>query len=293
VGDYGLRRAAFSVRGGTSDKAIAGYADAVRFERDGFIENLTTGQRVDDVGQLFFRGGVRWVASDQATFTLRLLRGRSRDGAQPLVPLGGPFDSVARIADGVTHVDSLGVSLKGEVTLRAGTLTSVTGVTDWQLDPYTNLLDLGIHLASEIHQRQRAWSQSLGWRASPVDGLEWHLGAFAGRTDTDGRINRGIAGLFLIEASDFVLEADTIALFGEISRRWSDRVTLLGGLRVERTRKKFVRSESVPATTRYDDAQRFDSLQPRLQIDYSFGPRARGKAGRVVFVHGKSRAGPL
>lgn len=282
LGDFALRRASASVRGASTDGALAAYVDAAHFERDGFIDNLTTGRRVDDVDQTFARAGLRWQAADNATVTLRLLGGRTRNGAQPLVPVGGPLDTVTREADGEIHVDSVGASAKAEFTFDPGTLAIVAGVTDWSLDPYTNVLDLGISLDSEIHQDQRQWSQNVQWRAAPTDTLTWNLGAFAAQVETNGSIARGLTGLFLIEASDFALSADTTALLGNASVRVRDDLTLDFGLRLERTRKTFHRAELVPGDARYRDDQTFDSLQPSLAGDYALTDRTHLTAAIAI-----------
>ena len=94
-GNFHARSAALTARSARGDTADASVALAFN-ERDGFILNTTLGQRVDDRKSSAASARVRVRPTAASEFTLQFLGSRHHDGAQPLVPLGGPlFDLLA------------------------------------------------------------------------------------------------------------------------------------------------------------------------------------------------------
>ncbi len=69
--------------------------------RDGYIRNTVLNKFVDDQRTLDLTGRLRWSATSAAQFALDGFATRERDGAQPLVPLGGPLYTVSRPNEGM------------------------------------------------------------------------------------------------------------------------------------------------------------------------------------------------
>lgn len=213
-------------------------------QRDGMVHNTRLGARVDDQESYSVAARARWSAWNAAEITAQLLANRQRNGAQPLVPLNGPLFKVQRDREGQTDIDLIGGAIKVEVPTRLGALSSVTSHTWWSLDPYTNEIDLPPALDGFIRQTQRAWNEELRLSGSRDDSW-WLLGAWLSTAATDGAVERSIAGLFPIEASEFVLRLRTAALFGEWGRdltRWS----VTAGLRAETCASSSVTSQFRP-----------------------------------------------
>lgn len=211
--------------------------------RDGYIRNTLLHEYVDDQRTADFSGRLRWSATDTAQFTLQALATRERDGAQPLVPLGGPLFTVTQTRDGSTDIDTGGLSFKGAFVTPVGVLTSTTSRTTFSLDPYDNRLVLPPTLDSRLVQSQHAWNEELELAPrSPMNAFSWQLGAWLSSVRTQGGANRAIVNLFPIEVSSFGLRSREAALFGRISYRVAGGWMINAGLRFEQLDKDFNRA---------------------------------------------------
>lgn len=269
AGNFNLRTAAVEVRSARGDKADV-TVSASFLERDGYIHNRTLGLHVDD--QLGYSAAARLrlrptVASE---LTLQLLGNRRRDGAQPLVPLNGPLYSVRRTREGSTDSDFGGAAFKAAFDTSLGRLTSTTSRTAWKLMPYDNRLTLPPTLDSRIDQSQRIWNEELRLASGAKSFVTWHAGAWFSSGKTDGDVNRAIPGLFPIEVSSFKLGSKTSALFAEATVPPNIGWTVTVGLRLEKTKKDFGRSQRVPAPGRITANASFGAVLPKLSASYAF-----------------------
>jgi iron complex outermembrane receptor protein len=248
--------------------------------RNGYIENQKLGIRVDDQENenLFARIRVRPAAGDELSF--EVLDTRSRDGAQPLVPLGGPLFTVSRAKEGVTDLDSLGVALKASIALpAAASLTSVTSYTDWRMNPYESFLVLPPPLDNQILQDQKSWNEELRFRSDPLASLRVEIGAWLSRGTTDNSVDRAIPNLFPIEISSFEQGNESAALFGQAMYAPDRAWRFSAGLRAETDEKNFVRKEQVPTPGLvYVGNGRYDGVLPRLAADWTIDADSHAEA---------------
>src|SRR5262249_43407347 len=149
-----------------------------------------------------------------------------------------------------------------------GRLTATTSYTDWSLNPYDNRLVLPPTIDSKIVQDQRAWDEEVRPASDPHAVLAWHAGAWWSDGKTTGQVNRGIVTGAPVnipyDASSYILNVHTAAVFGEIvfapAAGW--RVTV--GARAEEMKKNFDRSQTVAPPGRFTAAKTFDAFTPKL-----------------------------
>lgn len=277
AGNFHSRSATLTAASAREAKADASVSVAYN-ARDGYIENTQLGTRVDDQESWSASARARFRPTTTSEFTLQLLGTRSRDGAQPLVPLNGPFDTVRRGREGSTDLNSFGAALKGAFDLSFGRLTAVTSYTDWQLDPYHNRLVLPPTLDSRILQTQQTWNEEIRLASDTRAGLSWNAGAWFSDGKTNGNVNRAIPGLFPIEISNFDLKSKTAALFGQVTFAPATRWNVTAGLRAEQVKKDFIRREQVPQNRAFTANDTFKALLPKLAVRYALSDTTTASA---------------
>ena len=269
-GSYQARQFAAVARTATSGRADAEFAGAYS-ARQGTITNQQLGVRVDDQESENGFGRIRFRPAPGNEWTLTLLTTRARDGAQPLVPIGGPLFTVRRAGEGVTDLDSDAAALKGSWELPAAArLTSVTSFTDWRMNPYKSFLVLPPALTSEIEQRQKSWNEELHFETDPAAPVHGSAGAWLAKGTTLNSVNRALPGLFPIEISSFEQGNEAAAVFGEAGFTLDPAWQLTAGLRAETEEKNFTRHEKVPtAGLSYVGTGRYRGLLPRLALNWA------------------------
>ena len=266
VGDFGLRSAAVSMltsRQGPVDVA----ASAAASGRDGYVRNTTLGIGVDDRRSVSGHFKLRYRPTADLELSLQFLAQRSRDGAQPLVPLGGPFHEVARGKEGRMDTDFVAAAVGITKRLAGATLSATTSLTDWNLSPYSNRLVVfgGANFDSAVTQSQRTFNEEVRYIG------DWlTAGAFFSHGDTKGGATRAFSG-FTIEDSSFATKANTLALFGRASLVPGNGWILMPGLRLERTGKDFVRTEVVPGTSLIRRNNAWTAVLPSLTATRHLG----------------------
>jgi iron complex outermembrane receptor protein len=258
-GDYNARSLTM-VDGGPQNAAADFSVAAAYAQRDGYIENTQIDQRVDDERAMSAFARERFHPSSTSEISLEILAARHRDGAAPLVPLGGPLYTVERSQEGETDTDTFGAALKGVVNMDAARFTTVTSYTKWKLNPYADWLVLPPPIDSRLTQSQEALNEELRLASTPGGEFSWDTGAWLSGGTTAGAANRSISGVFPIEASDFGYSRREAAIFGELvlvpAPAW--QVTIGG--RAQRTEKDYHQDEALPSSnphlhfTRSDDA---------------------------------------
>lgn len=259
AGDYGAFSATATVqtaRGPETDAAVA----VGTSRRDGYITNTQLHQTVDDRQATFGRLQVNHRPSADTEWSLQVLAEQTRDGAEALVPLGGPYYTVSRDQEGQTDANFLALALGVTKRLADGTLTATTSYTDWSLAPYSNRLVVfgGFDFDSALTQSQRTINEELRYVRGAFTG-----GAFYSHQRTEGATARTFSG-FPIENSRFRLASDTFALFGRTAIKPGADWTITPGLRLESTAKDFGRTEIVPASRDYGASDRWDAFLPSI-----------------------------
>lgn len=268
AGNYASRSAGFTAR--TSGGATADASIAVSLgEREGYIENTELHTQVDGQRTAALSARFRFRPSAASELTLQFLGSRQRNGAQPLVPLGGDLFSVARGQEGATGSDFGGVAVKTAFDTSLGRLSATTSYSDWRLEPYQNFLILPPPLASRLTQAQRSWNEEIRLVADSHAALPWTVGAWFSDAGTKGQVARSIAGVFPIEASGYDLDSQTAALFGHVEAPFTNHWRFSAGLRAEQVNKEFDRRQTVPSLGRFSSEATFNAILPKLAITYS------------------------
>lgn len=266
-GNFDSRSVALAVRSARRETVDANVSVSFA-QRDGYIRNTQLNQAVDDADSLSASARLRFRPTPTSEWTLQLLGSRQRNGAQPLVPLGGPLYRVSRGREGETEINAGGAALKGTFQTSLGTLCSTTSYTEWSLDPFTNRLVLPPTLDSSLVQRQRAWNEELRLASGPRDPMPWLIGAWFSTTRTRSEVLRAIPNLFPIEGSQSEVHARTYALFGQATVFRINPWSITAGLRLEGTKKDFKRLETIPMPGNYSDDRTFHAVLPKLTAEY-------------------------
>jgi len=269
-GSYGAREAAVALQaaqGGTADAMV----DADYGARNGYITNQQLGVRVDDQESEDLFARLRLRPTTHAEITLEILDTRARDGAQPLVPLGGPLFGVNRAQEGRTDLDSTGAALKASFSLpSSATLTEVSSYTDWRMNPYQSFLVLPPPLENQILQSQKRWNEEVHFRTDPQSRIRADIGAWLSAGTTSNAVDRAIPKLYPIEVSSYEQRDESAAAFGSVTFLPIESLQIVAGLRAETNEKNFDRLEQVPNPgLDYRGDGRYDGLLPKLEANWS------------------------
>jgi outer membrane receptor protein involved in Fe transport len=261
AGSYGLlsfTASAQTARSETFDASL----NLGSSQRSGYIENTQLGRNVDDRHSIFGRMRLHYRPAEDLELSLHVLGQRSRDGAQALVPLGGPFYAVKRGKEGEADTDFTAVALSINKRLTDATLTATTSYSDWDLSPYNNRLVVfgGFNLDSGLTQSQRTLNEEIRFASELLTG-----GAFFSHSRTLGAADRRFSG-FPFENSRFDLGSDSYALFGQASLKPSPDWLITPGLRLEQSHKDFTRTEVVPSSIVLHRNDTWNALLPSLGV---------------------------
>jgi len=266
AGDYGLQAIAATAQTARSAEFDAS-ANVGVSRRDGYITNTQLHQPVDDQRSTFGRVQFHYRPAPDLELSVQALGVRRRDGAQALVPLGGPLDTVSRGREGMADADFTAASVGVSKHIAAGTLSATTSFTNWDLSPYANRLVVfgGFNLDSSLTQSQRAFNEEVRFASERFSG-----GAFYAHARTEGSAYRTFAG-FPYEKSGFDLGSDVFALFGQAKFEAADGWTIQPGVRFERTEKDFTRTEVVPTSHAFDRHDAWGAFLPSVTASRRLG----------------------
>ena len=259
AGDQGLFSVAASTRTARTEEFDASFHLGLS-QRDGYITNTQLKRTVDDREALFARLQLHYRPAKDLELSVHALAARTRDGAQALVPLGGPYYTVSRGKEGESDADFKAVAVGATKRLADATLTATTSFTDWNLSPYNNRLVVfgGLNFDSDLTLAQRTFNEELRYTSEWLTG-----GAFYSHYRTEGATSRTFSG-FPIENSSYELTNDTFALFGQARLHPAAGWLLTPGLRLEHTAKDFTRTEFIPAHTRIQSDDSWNALLPSI-----------------------------
>ena len=271
-----------------------------RYKRDGYGENLTTGQDHYNKDVLAYRVSAEWEPADALFF--RLAFDRVEDDSNPRhgsrlvagafpgsAPLGDIYDTNAGLR-GVNSVMTQGASLTGEWSINENlTFKSITAMRDGDTDTVIDFdntpsptLDIPAYYADEQFTQEFQLAYE-GDRLQGVVGYYYLDGSAEGAFDTV----LGVLGITIGTGGN--VDTTSHALFGDFSYDVNDRLSVSLGARYtedEKTgdvfRANYLGVGRTPLTggaaanpilvrTDYTNTRSFDQFTPRISASYDFG----------------------
>ncbi|WP_302053748.1 TonB-dependent receptor [Sphingomonas tagetis] len=287
AGSLAFKQAKASVSGPLGETVAARFGVATTSRR-GTVYNVRTGNYVNEQDNIGFRGAILWRASDTLDLTLSADYNRqdpeccaqiyikygptqraanrqypaltaafpatTQTSGTYRVPSTNPFDRLTDLDADLNARNTLGgVSLRGELEVGSGTLTSVTAWRFWDWLPANDRDFTGLRVTtlSQNPTRQDQFTQELRY-AGEGNGFDYVVGAFAFYQDihTTGTQRQGPdASRWLINPSNALSNDPTVldgltaandirlknfsgALFGKLNWDVTDQITLSPGVRV-------------------------------------------------------------
>lgn len=287
VGNGNTVRAQLSSSGAiTPDKVYYRISGSYR-DFGGLIENVTLNDEVDFMKELSLRGQLKFDISPNFTATLQGQYAETEGGATYYSrnPAGGQLDAndfETNVVDadqrGVGTLDNSFVALKLEANLGKSIFRSVTSINDAKRD-YSG--DLDFNPADVLRQTQQSNSKSFNqeFRLSSSSGdgpVSWDIGAFYQSSDkflfTQATADFGFFAppfaptgtqSVLANLSDFNNDFNTIALFGFLDYKLSEKFTASVGLRFDSDN---IKQDNRLLGTTPEKTQ--SELQPKLSLAY-------------------------
>lgn len=279
LGNLAFKQAKASVSGPLADK-VAVRLGLSTTSRKGTIFNVASGNYVNEQDNIGLRGALLWHASDSLSLTLSgdynrqdpeccaqiyVRYGPTQRAANRqypaltaalnyTVPSTNPFDRLTDVDADLNALNVLGgVSLRGELNLGSGTLTSVTAWRFWDWGPANDrdFTGLPITTRSQNPTRQDQFTQEFRY-AGEGKGFDYVVGVFGfyQKIHTTGIQEQGSAASRwllapsnplsndptvlngLTASNDILLKNFSGAIFGKFNWDVTDAITLSPGIRV-------------------------------------------------------------
>jgi iron complex outermembrane receptor protein len=287
-----------------SDTFAVGAAFA-RYTRDGYGDNLTTGQDHYNKDVTAYRLSAEWTPTDSLFF--RAAYDRVDDNSNPrhgsrlvagVAPGSQPLDDIYDTNAGLTgenEVQTEGYSLTAEWALNdTFTFKSITAYRDGRSDTVidfdntpSNTLDIPAYYADDQFTQEFQLAYS-GERLQGVVGVYYLDGSAEGAFDTIA----GVLSLAIGTGGD--VQTESYALFGDFSFDLTERLRLSVGARYtedEKTgtvfRANYLGTDRTPLTggapatpilvrTDYTNTRTFDQFTPRISLSYDLTDQLTG-----------------
>jgi iron complex outermembrane recepter protein len=218
-GNYGFLQAKTSVSGPLIGDSVAGRLSFSGTRRDGLVENVVTGENLNDQNNLGVRGQILIAPTDRFKATLSgdfnrqdtkcctqvfvgvapTLRAPDRQydaiaadfGYEP--PSRDPFDRLSDVDTEIRGDQELGgASLVAEWKIGPGVLTSVSAWRFWDWNPSNDrdFIGLPVTTVSANPSKQRQWTQEVRYSGPLTDAIDVTAGVFAYRQTIDSNNNQ-------------------------------------------------------------------------------------------------------
>lgn len=236
----------------------AGYA-----RRDGYLYNKLLNLTPDDQEGVAGRFSLLWRPADRWDVRLTVSGQYYNDGVQRYSNLDStPWDiehDFNGITKGRSDMESIRVRYSGEDVI----FTSITARRDFHLKPASFDLDFSPvpFLPTRVDTRQLRYSQEFRLQAAKADKYDWIVGAYGDWMDNDVWVDDSVF------VGDTEMTDKTLAVFGEVTRKFDNGVDVTIGLRGEVADKSAKRDLLTPEGV----VQKRD----RDRVDSSFGPKLR------------------
>lgn len=301
-GNYNAYDAQVTVSGPVIPDQLAFGVGGVFNDRDGFVRNLSSGDRIDDHETLAGRVQLSWTPTERLDFSLSLSALRFRDGFVPTYypAVDANLFEVRRDVPGFVDTDENLQALKVGYDFGPVKLTSVTARRDWQqrlaqdfdFSPFPGRV--GFNNPGVLQ-----WSEELRLQSpDDADRLRWAAGFYysdrATRNDSGSVELAAIPGLppgpntFRTLSR---LEARTLAGFGQATYTLWEKLDVVAGLRatfdereVDRTRRlenAFLPGGISPLSS-FAAEEDYSAFQPRLGFAYRFTPDFEGYVNYAI-----------
>ncbi|HEX6204143.1 MAG TPA: TonB-dependent receptor, partial [Thermoanaerobaculia bacterium] len=302
-GNYGAQELRALVSGPIVEGTLRGKLAVASLQRDGWGENRFTGRDVADKDSLAFRLALDWLAGENVT--VQLAADRTEDDAEPkgyqrlianpfcplflgatCPPLDDRYDTQSGLAP-LNRTDSEGYSLTIAWDLApAWQLKSITAYResdsenniDFDTTP-APITDVSATYYDEQASQELQLVYAAGGRLDGVVGVYYFDGEAGGLVK-----NNFLNALF--GTTEGFTQTDSLAIYGDGSYRFSDRLALNFGLRVTEEEKRGVAFNAGytdatftvvnVVTSDFDKEETFTSVAPRLGLDYQFSPDVMG-----------------
>ena len=191
-GNYDAINAYASASGALGSPTLLGRISVSYQKRDGDIDNLTTGTKLDNVNEQSGRLALLWKAADSIDVILRADKSRDRtnDGAAEVflngqfagTPFAGPDPSTRNVTnnqDTIQNRNIDGASIEVDARFAAGTLTSLTSYQHYTWynleDDDSSVLDM---LSTGIQENQTEWAEDVRFVSKATGSFNYLAGVY-------------------------------------------------------------------------------------------------------------------
>lgn len=208
-------------------------------ERDGYLHNPMTGERVDSYEHWGLHGGLFWKPAPGWEVSLTAAWDEHDGGAPRLTSLDAPvgFYEVTSDTRGRQHLTTDNQALRLSYEADTWKFLSVTSRRNWDLDPYVADLDFSAFPAGfiELYQDQELWSQEFRFSSNNPDAAwQWTAGAYASTGEVNGTGFRTInVPSPIFSDTRHTIEEDMFALFGSVAYKGFKPFTFHAGVRAD------------------------------------------------------------
>ncbi|HYR29422.1 MAG TPA: TonB-dependent receptor, partial [Thermoanaerobaculia bacterium] len=296
AGSYGTMDLRASIGGALVPGKVRGKLAFATLNRDGYGENLFTGRDVSDRKTMAARGAIDWLATD--TLKVAFSADYTKDDAEPkgyqrlvanrLCPLFAiscdPNDSRWDTNSGLAPLngtESMGASIVVSTPLSSG--WDFKSITAWRKSDSENNIDFDTTQARIVDVTATYYDEQLTEELQFVYDAGGKFSGVLGAYYFDGEAGGLVKNIFAnaqFGTTNGKTFTDSIALFGDGSYSFSDKLTFNGGLRATRETKNGVAfnagfandqfSTPVVILADYDKEATFDSIAPKFGVDYKF-----------------------
>jgi iron complex outermembrane receptor protein len=259
------------------DKLYLGIAGQY-YRKDGFIENTTTGDTVDDREHWFGRAHLRWTPTDKLDISLIASRLEYDDGqinfgftekGAAMFGLPAPQDRKVTSNLEAEHKSS-DDSQSLKITCDISDSLTLTSVTARRIYKDINIMDGDFSSATLMHtdkdNEYSKISQELRLNSS-AERLKWIVGLYYDKDqyDVDFKVTSDFPIMAPVTSRD--IDGDTYAAFTHLTYSLTEQLSLVGGLRYEEEESEF---EDNIDNRKFDDS--WSELTPKIAMEYRFTP---------------------
>ena len=262
------------------DRLFLGMA-AQYYQKDGFIENTTTGDTVDDRKHWFGRGHLRWAPNDSLDIsliashlkydegTMHINMGESGAALLAMFGLPAPEDrKVTSNLEGYNKSSSNSQALK--ITYDISDSLTLTSVTARRVFDHETLLDRDCSSATLMHtdtdNKYSTISQELRLNSS-AERLKWLVGLYYDKDHKDMNFETTSDFPTMAGVVSQDIDGDAYAGFAHLTYALTEQLSLIGGLRYEKQKQEF---EDNILNIKLDDS--WSEVSPKIALEYRFTP---------------------